>query len=104
MSRQALGSLFLGALLLSAAPSARALDPDAGEHLDAAMEFAPLPAPLQPVRDEDRGALEVLALYQEPLRTVLLEVTRHPQTLVALERAQAETRGSFRALIEPLAD
>ena len=84
MSRQALGSVFLGVFLLSAAPSARALDPDAGVHLDPAMEFAPLPAPLQPVRDEDRGALEVLALYQEPLRTVLLEVKDQLRDILTL--------------------
>jgi hypothetical protein len=104
MSRQTLGSVLLGAFFLGAAPSAPALDPDVGAHLDGPAELAPLPAPLQSVRDQDRGALEVLALYQEPLRTALLEVTRHPQTLVALERAQAETRGSFRALLEPLAE
>lgn len=102
MSRQALASIVLGVLLLGASPTARALDPDAGAQPDAPAEFAPLPAPLQSVRDEDRGALEVLALYQEPLRAVLLEVTRHPQTLVALERAQADTRERFRALLEPL--
>jgi hypothetical protein len=102
MSRQVLGSIVLGVLLLGASPTARALDPDVGAQPDAPLEFAPLPAPLASVRDEDRGALEVLALYQEPLRAVLLEVTRHPQTLIALERAQADTRERFRALLEPL--
>jgi hypothetical protein len=102
MSRRILGSVLLSLLLTGAAPPARALDPDSAAPLDAAAELAPLAGPLQAVRDEDRGALEVLALYQEPLRTALLEVARRPQTLIALERAQVETRRDFRELIEPL--
>jgi hypothetical protein len=102
MSRRILGSVLLSLLFTGAAPLARALDPDAVAPLDAAAELAPLPGPLQAVRDEDRGALEVLALYQEPLRTALLEVARRPQTLIALERLQGETRKGFRELIEPL--
>jgi hypothetical protein len=102
MSRQALGSVLVGVSLLLAAPSALALDPEAGAQFEEPMEFAPLPPPLESVRDEDRGALEVLALYQEPLRTALLEVARYPHTLIALERAQTETRVRFRELLEPL--
>jgi hypothetical protein len=104
MSRQALGSVLVGVSLLIAAPSALALDPEAGAQFEEPAAFAPLPPPLESVRDEDRGALEVLALYQEPLRTALLQVARYPHTLIALERAQTGTRERFGALLEPLSE
>ncbi|MDH5566665.1 MAG: hypothetical protein OEY15_08380, partial [Myxococcales bacterium] len=92
----------IGLLLLTAPPAATALDPSAGSPREDTAELAPLSGPLQVVRDEERDALEALALYQEPLRTAILEVSRHPQALVGLERIQTRTRQAFLTRIETL--
>lgn len=104
MSARTLVVVLLGTLVGGAPVALNAFNADAGEPLGASEELAPLPGPLEPVREEDRSALETLALYQEPARTTLLEVARHPQTLIALERIQEGTRRDFNALIEPLAE
>ncbi|HEY5657575.1 MAG TPA: hypothetical protein VIY27_07270 [Myxococcota bacterium] len=102
MSLKILGCLSLGLLLATVVPPALALDPETPAYAGESEPLPALPTALQTVRDEDRGALEVLSLYQDPLRAALLEVARRPQALIALESAQAETRKAFQELIAPL--
>jgi uncharacterized membrane protein YgcG len=94
-------ALLAGLLLLGAALTARALDPSPGAAA-AAAEPSALQAPLDAVRDADRGALEVLVAYQEPVRGAILAAAGQPQVLIAIERIQSESRAGFAALIKPL--
>jgi hypothetical protein len=102
MPYKALLASFLGALLLFAGSAAQAFNEAGHTALEGSPEPAPLPALLENVQDEDRNALEALALYQDPVRSAILEMARHAHVLIALEGIQTRTRTEFQDRIEGL--
>jgi hypothetical protein len=83
MPYKALLASFLGALLLFAGSAAQAFNEAGHTALEGSPEPAPLPALLENVQDEDRNALEALALYQDPVRSAILEMARHAHVLIS---------------------
>lgn len=54
---------------------------------------------LEQIRDEERDAIEAIALYPEKERAMILEASTHPEVLVRLQNMQAKTASDFRSLI-----
>lgn len=51
------------------------------------------------VRDEEKDAIEAIALYPEKERSMILDAAQHPEVLVRLENMQAKSASDFRNLI-----
>ncbi len=59
---------------------------------------------LEQIRDEEKDAIEAIALYPEKERSMILEASMHPEVLVRLQNMQAKTASDFRGLINYLSE
>lgn len=57
---------------------------------------------LEQIRDEEKDAIEAIALYPEKERSIIMEASSHPEVLVRLQNIQAKTASDFRNLISSL--
>jgi len=60
-------------------------------------------SPLDAIHDDDREALEALAVYPEDVRGHALEVATEPGVLVELQDLQDDSQKTFRDLLDPYA-